>query len=319
MDVFRRLALLFIALAFSLATGCAPAPDSSTPIHQPVGREPVRYPSATHAVISTPTSNATAIPIPTATPSTYIVAAGDTLGTIAEQFGLQLRDIQAANPGVVSESLSIGQTLKIPAEPAGASGISLPTPAPAQVGEAKCYPSGAGYYCLAPVYNPFPEPLENVKLQITVVDQSGQPITSLEAFPPLDVLPPGSALPAYAYFPALELGAMPLAQLATSIRLLPGDGRYFPAAARNVLVTVGWDGRSARAQGQVFLLSEAKTAAGTVRLVAVAYDAQGEMVGFRRWESTRRLRPDGSQPFDVSIYSLGPAIEKVEIVVEARP
>src|SRR5262245_16000620 len=118
MDAPRHLKLIIAALLFFLAIGCTSTPTfpaTLPPVPGASGPTLAKYPSATHAVISTPTSDATAIPIPTATPSTYTVTAGDTLGTIAEQFGLQLRDIQAANPGVLSESLSIGQLLKIPA------------------------------------------------------------------------------------------------------------------------------------------------------------------------------------------------------------
>jgi LysM repeat protein len=246
------------------------------------------------------------------------VAAGDSLSTIAEHFGIRLAELQAANPGVVSESLSVGQKLKIPA---GSSGESLPTPAPAQIGPVQCYPSGGGTYCLAAVHNPFPDVLENVKLQMSLLDPSGQPISSLEAFLPLDILPPGSSKPAYAFFPAQAAGARPSgsAQVAASIRLAPGDRRYLPAVARNVLVGVAWDGLSANVQGQVFLAAESPTAAKTLWLAAVAYDANGQMVGFRRWEWQGSLKAGRTQAFDLSVYSLGPAIASVEVVVEARP
>jgi hypothetical protein len=238
------------------------------------------------------------------------------LSAIAEHFDIRLADLQTANPGIVAESLTVGQKLNIPV---GSSGNSIPTPAPAQVGPVRCYPSGAGAYCLAAVHNPFAETLENVKLQMTVLDPNRRPIASLEGFLPLDILPPGSTLPAYAFFPSLEAGVKPSAQLVVSIRLAPADRRYLWATARNVLVSLDWDGRSASVQGQVFLAAESSASAKTLWLAAVAYDANGQIVGFRRWEWQGSLKPGRAQAFDLSVYSLGPAIETVEIIVEARP
>jgi LysM repeat protein len=293
------------------------------------------YSTATDAVFAFPTAlSATDIPIPSPTPSTYKVVSGDTLGTIAEHFGLRLAELQAANPGVVSEALIVGQKLNIPAASTGAN--ALPTPAPAQVGAVTCYPSGGGSYCLVAVRNPFPDTLENVKLQMTLLGANGRALNSLEAFLPLDILPPGSVLPAYAFFPAPAAQATPAAgappagtapltgtaqasaQLAIAIRLVPGDVRYLPAVARNVLVSVDWDGRSARVQGQVFL-PVPSAAAKTLWLAGVAYDGNGQIVGFRRWEWQGSLQAGSAQAFDFSVYSLGPAIARVEVIVEARP
>lgn len=44
---------------------------------------------------------------------TYDVQTGDTFGSISSQFGLTVTELQALNPGVSSNSLSIGQTLRV--------------------------------------------------------------------------------------------------------------------------------------------------------------------------------------------------------------
>lgn len=307
MNISHCFRLVVVPLIFSLAVGCTPTPDSPlTPV--PLNLKP--YASATHFIAPSPTANATDIPLPSPTPSIYKVAAGDSLGTIAEHFGMHLADLQAANPGVVSESLTVGQKINIPVVASGA-----PTPAPAQIGPAKCYPAGVGTYCLVMVKNPFPETLENVKVQMSVLNAKGKIVDSQEAFLPLNILPPGGALPAYTLFSKLEAGALPVAQLAASIRLTAADQRYVPAVTQNLLVSIDWDGHSARAQGQVLLPS----GAGTLWLAAVAYGADGQIVGFRRWEWQGSLKAGKTQAFDFSVYSFGPAIDTVDIVVEARP
>jgi hypothetical protein len=56
-----------------------------------------------------------------------------------------------------------------------------------------------------------------------------------------------------------------------------------------------------------------------VWIAAVAYDAQGQVTGLRRWQSNETLPPGGSLPFEMTVYSLGGDMVRVEVVVEARP
>lgn len=313
MDNFRHLRLLAVLLAVSLAVGCTSTPDSPLTV-SPLKLRP--FPTSTPAIFPTPTFGIVEIPLPSPTPSTYKVASGDSLGTIAEQFGMKLADLQAANPGVASESLSVGQRINIPVS---ASGDVLSTPARATLGAVRCYPAGVGTYCLVTVHNPFAEPLENVKVQMSILNAKGKVTESQEAFLPLNILPPGSSMPAYTLFAELTAGTIPVAQVAAAIRLAPGDARYLPAMTRNVLVSIDWDGHSANAKGQVFLPAKAAANVKTLWLAAVAYSADGQIVGFRRWEWQGSLKPGSAQGFDFSVYSFGPAIETVDVLVEAKP
>jgi hypothetical protein len=104
----------------------------------------------------------------------------------------------------------------------------------------------------------------------------------------------------------------------TAIRLLPGDARYLPAVAQNVLVEVDWNGRSAQVSGQV-ALPAASRAAAQIWVAATAYDESGRVAGVRRWEWTDGLQAGASLPFRMTVSSLGGAIERVELAVEARP
>ncbi len=309
----KRFAVL---LALLLTLSCAPGTSAPQPA-SPFNVTPYASTAFSLSPVSTIALTATEIPIPTPTPFTYTVARGDTLSTIAERFGIRLDDLLVANPGIIAEALSVGQTLKIPSGSPASAANPASTPAPLNLGAPACYPSGAGLYCIVPAQNPYPEPLENVKLQITLLDSAGQALASQEAFLPLDILPPGGALPAYTFFPLQSPDFHPFAQLLNSTRLLPNDSRYLPAQIRNLLVSVDWDGRSARVQGQVFLPAGTKPA-GTIWLVAVAYDVNDQITGFRRWEWTGSLQPGGTQSFDFPVSSFGQVIEKVKVVMEAR-
>jgi hypothetical protein len=107
-------------------------------------------------------------------------------------------------------------------------------------------------------------------------------------------------------------------QILTAIRLSPGDERYLPAMVNNTLVEVNADGHAAQVSGVV--LSQSQTSAATqVSVVATAYDGEGRVSGFRRWDSSAGLSAGGSLPFQFLVSSVGGRISRVEFAVEARP
>ncbi|MBI3751406.1 MAG: LysM peptidoglycan-binding domain-containing protein [Chloroflexi bacterium] len=62
---------------------------------------------------------------PAATPQTYTVKSGDTLGAIAKRFGVTLQALQAANGITNPDKIAIGQVLIIPtATPTELPGVS---------------------------------------------------------------------------------------------------------------------------------------------------------------------------------------------------
>ena len=109
----------------------------------------------------------------------------------------------------------------------------------------------------------------------------------------------------------------PRAQILSSTILAPSDVRYLNASLANPLTEIAPDGSTARLSGQVTLPAQSLPAQ-TVWVAAVAYDAAGRVVGFRRWEGSG-LQPGGSLPFDLTVSSLGSRVTRVEVFVEARP
>ncbi len=73
--------------------------------------------------ISSPTPDAPhGLPTPRVNPDQHVVQAGDTLGTIAQQYGVSLEALMQANGLADPNLLSIGQTLEIPAPSPGEQG-----------------------------------------------------------------------------------------------------------------------------------------------------------------------------------------------------
>jgi len=313
----------YILLSSFLLGSCIPqkvnsSPPSSTLIPFLTSTE---SPTAQLEAMQTPDGLVTAeAPLPSPTPFTYTVQRGDTIGSIALKFGISMDDLQAANPDVSPNAMSVGQVINIPSNPANLSGEATPTPVPFTVQQIECYPTAdKGLWCFVLVHNDFSDFMENVSAQVTLVDANNTMIASQTALLPLNILPPNTSLPLTVFFPSeIPLDAKPQVQILTAIRLLPNPEGYLPATINNTLVQINADGRSAQGSGVVVLQGDPKQAS-QIWVAATAYDDAGHVVGVRRWESNEGLDTGGSLRFAFMVSSLAGKIARVEFAVEARP
>lgn len=112
-------------------------PPPSTALTSPPANSLVAPPPAPPTTLTPPTGAGSLLPPTGATPpvvdgagSEHAIAKNETFGILAKKYGVSVKAIQEANPGVDSRKLKIGQKIKIPpAKPAGA-----PTAAPAGAG-----------------------------------------------------------------------------------------------------------------------------------------------------------------------------------------
>lgn len=318
--IFRVLLLPTLCL---LLTACVSGPVPSTPLTD--GLTP--FLTSTRSSISPTGTSSTPegvvspeTPLPTPTPFAYTVQRGDTISSIALQFGVSMDALQAANPEVSPNAMSVGQVINIPSNPENPSGEPTPTPAPFTIQQIQCYPTvDRGMWCFVLAHNDVLDLLENVSTQVTLVGADNTVLASQTALLPLNILPPNTSLPLTVFFPPeIPPDAKPQVQVLTAIRLPPHDERYLPATVNNTLVQINAAGRSARVNGQVLLPVDAN-AASQIWVTGTAYDEAGRVVGVRRWESDAVLSPGGSLPFEFMVSSLGSRIERVEFAVEARP
>jgi LysM repeat protein len=283
---------------------------------------PRPYQTATPAptpFVVTPLPPLTEVVLPTPTPFTYTVVAGDTLSGIATRFNVRLDDLVAANPGVSPAALQVGTVLKIPVG-GNTPGELTPTPVPLTILQARCWPTAeGGRWCFALVQNNYAETIENLSVQFTLLGDSGQEVGSQVAFGLLNILPAGRVMPVAAFFPGpVPADAAPRAQILTAIRLPADDSRYLPIALQNVLVSVDWSGRTARVIGHAMpVMLDGRV--NTLWILGAAYDAYGNVVGVRRWESTMPVAGGVSLAFDFTVSSVGPPIDHVDLLVEAKP
>ena len=311
----RNLPSAWLLLFILAACGGAP-PDGGAASTIPSGA--LAYQTATPSLTPTVLPALTQVFLPTPTTFLYTVVAGDTLGAIAQRYGISLEALMAANPGVQPTALSVGTELTIPSGDQ-LSGEPTTTPAPLPVLQARCWPEASGgLWCFALLHNAYGEAVENLSAQFALLGADGQELASQTVFAMLDILPPGESMPLAAHFPdSPDAQVRPRVQLLTAIRLLPGDTRYLPVLLENTLVDVGASGRTAQVSGRVVLTGP--NPAGTLWVLATAYDSTGSVIGVRRWESPSPLTAEAPVAFDFLVSSLGPAIARVTFVAEARP
>ena len=311
----RKPILALGALFLLFTSHCAPLASSN----QPAALTPFQTftPSPTSAPELGLVTAQAALPSPT--PFTYIIQAGDTMGALAQKFGVSLDALIAANPNVSPNAMPIGATLFIPTDKNNPTGESTPTPVPFLISQINCYPTlDNGMWCFALARNDSADALENLSARISLLSSDGGLVAAQDAIPPLNVLPPHSSLPLTVFFaPPIPAEARPRAQILSSTILPLNDTRYLPATLMNPLTEIAPDGRTARVTGSVSLPANS-AAAKTVWVAAVAYDAAGRVVGFRRWEGSG-LQPGGSLMFDLTVSSLASRVTRVEVFVEARP
>jgi LysM repeat protein len=303
--------LLGIALAATIfVVSCAPQADvepQRTPIL--VGSlQPYQTPSPS-AVLLTATPIPTRTPLPTPTAHLYTVQSGETMGSIALDFGLDMGDLLNANPDVSPYAMSVGQQLVIPnKEPASV--IVAVNPLPILFADPACHTTlSGGMWCFVLVQNNLKGVVEGISFDVQVYDNTGALFTHRKAFPLLDRLPVGETLPAGVYFADVPTERQVYAELLTAFEGTVDDENYLSASLTGVLTQIAWDGRSAKVSGQVMVDGKAEH----VWVLATAFDAADQVVGVRRWGSNA-----GGQDFEIRVASLGPEIVRVSLSAEAK-
>jgi len=309
-DWAALLPLIFMVTACGSPSSEPTATPSASPVITPYATrtaEPTERPEVA------PTSET---PEATPTPQTYIIAAGDTFLGIAERFGITLEALLAANQGVNTSFLSVGAEINLPTVVDGevVTGLPTPTALPLPLAEPSCYASAAGeLWCFALVENNGAELVDIVLGQVELLGVGGALVERAEAITLLNGLPPGAAMPLVAYWPEVPQGWVSArAVLSSAFAVSDPEGRYLETQLSGESVEMGESGLSARITGEAAMQGGGEFT--ILWVLAVAYDAEDNVVGVRRWESE-----EAAPNFDFYVYSLAGPIERVELFGEALP
>ena len=287
------------------------------------------YPTETETATPLPTGYNSPTPSPTITPTPtqvfYEVQSGDDMYSIANRFGVEPSALMTANPTVNPSLLQVGTSLLIPvtlmpeATPTVPVEIS-PTPTGEQqvsLSSPDCYPDAlGGLWCFVLASNNQDGDLENVSGLIVLGE--GENARQEIGVTPLNLLPADESLPLVAYFqPPVSPNATATAALDFVLPVMSEDDRYLPVELAEPNISLRNDNKIAEVSG-AFILPADQPDAEYVWVVATAFDADGRIVGVRRWESEGSLAAGASVSFDLLVYSMGEAIDRVDLLSEAR-
>jgi hypothetical protein len=161
--------------------------------------------------------------------------------------------------------------------------------------------------------------IENLSAQVILYNQGREVIAEGVANAPLNILREGEAMALSIFFPGpFDQDLIPQANLLSSLPVTQEGDRYLKLTVEVDKVDISNSGQQASLYG---LLSLAKKSlpASRIWLVGMAYDAEGEVIGLRKWEAANNLEPGKSMPFEMTVFSIGPAIERVEVLAEVHP
>jgi LysM repeat protein len=318
MLILRRLP--FWLWACFLVAGCAPG-ESFEPPQPTYELRLYRTPSPTQEVTLEPP----ALPSPqsagpTPTPLTYTIQEGDTLLGVALRYGLELEQLLAVNPGVNPRALSIGQQIYIPApegEEAGAL-LATPTPVPLELSAVRCYPTPAGdLWCGLEVHNGLEPPVEGTSVSLYLFGVEGELLAQKVVHSPLNRIQAGDFLPFFAFFE--DLSREFVAAQARLQSAVVYEKESYPYA--DMELTVQRDERSTLGKrwllaGRLAVPDDAQASDVRASVLLIAFDERDQVVGYSKWEAKELLEAGEAETFELTVFSAGPSIERVETRTE---
>jgi LysM repeat protein len=274
---------------------------------------PYQSTTRTPVTVTPTTPPSTTVPIiPTPTPFMHTIQPGETLYGIAISYNISFDKLISANPGLDPRLLIVGTEVIIPlAEEEDLP--PTPTPYPLLVETPSCYPTAeGGLYCIALLENDQGTSLENISLAFNILDSDQELVKSELGFPPLNTLFPGQTIPVGVLL--TEVGTNQI-QISTSLLTA------YPAPIQDPQVEISdysleysQENTIAQVMG-TFEILDTEDIERQVWIAGVGYH-QGKPVALRKWISGLDLIQANSYTFDFVLYSLGPEIDRVELLVE---
>jgi len=267
------------------------------------------------------TPEPTATPTVTPTPIFYTIRPGDSLLRVAQNFGVTVAAIQDANGILDPRTLQIGQQLVIPLpedeedDPANAT----PTPTPLAVTVQNIHFSETaigGLWVLGEVQNTSPQPLEQVRIAVALLDTADEEIARASGLVALDLLEVNDVAPF-----ALLFGSAPGnfdSYLTFPLSAIPA---YVGSYYRDLVV------EEVTSEGERYA---AYTVSGTVRnvgpedavsvqVILTTYDPLDRVVAMRKVVPEHNvIAPGGSTTFTTVLAPVGGPVVRVAAEAQGR-
>ena len=298
------------------STAGTPPVSTSLPASTPAPRATATAPFTPPAPTATPTL--------TPTPIVHLVQQGETLLSIAFDYGVSLQALQTANGIEDPQFLRVEQRLIIPTgeeETATTPGLLLPTPTPLPFGVrgVAFYETPVGsLWCLGEIVNTTAFTLTNVQVHVMLFDAAGERLTEADAFAAADLIPPGERSPFGILFTT-----PPPDWVNPQVTIMRGEAAGELAASYLPIAVTEAEGQLADSQFQVSGVvrnDSLEQAAEGVHVIVTAYDAQGLVTGFRQAtvELEGALAPGAAAPFTLLFTSHGDVPTDFNVIALGR-
>ena len=258
---------------------------------------------------------------PSPTPVIYIVRGGDILGSIADQFGVTVAALRAANNNVDPRTLQIGQELVIPRLTAtGAavpSGELTPTPMPFEVQNVHfSHTPIGGLWVLGEILNTSADTLEQVEVGVRLLDERAETLAEASVAALLSLVPPQQVAPF-----AVVFQEAPKEFQSYEIFPLSGvpayEGGYYQELAVENLAREGRRLAAYAIRGAVRNTGDAT--AFDVQVIVTAYDPLQRVIAIRKISPDQNVVPVGGETaFTAILAPLGGPVARVHVVAQGR-
>ncbi len=250
-------------------------------------------------------TNILALPIPTytldPTPTylSYVIISGDTLVDIAARLGVSVTDIEAVNPGIKAELLSVGQEINLPPieakTPEAPPGDELDLgPGLEVLGLANYVATVGDLWVLGSVKNNSSVPLGSVKVDITISSRNGLILASQDVLTQPDIIFPGE-LSAFAAFFENHLSEDVFVKASIRNQRLDIDPRFLSMDLNLEESNVSSEGMLITYHGSV--VNSGSESLGDIVVLAIFLDEMNEVIGFRLTEIGKTLAPGEGTTF----------------------
>lgn len=280
---------------------------------------------AANAPAATPTPapytpEPTPTPTVTPTPIVHTVRAGESLLSIATQYGLTGNELQEANGILDPRTLQIGQQLIIPrpeesAEAANAT--ATPTPLPASVQNIYINSTTVGnLWILGEVLNNSEVALEQVQVAVVLLNEQKEEIGRQETFVTLDLIDPGQRAPFALTFdpPAPRFASY---QVFVIHAVTAYVGSYYRDLQVNGLENDHERYASYTVKGTI--ANTGPEEAVGVQVILTGYDSLERVVATRKVDPDYNVIPrGGATTFTAILTPFGGPIARIEAVAQGR-
>lgn len=319
-------ALLALGIAMLVLAGCGQVITlSPTPTPAPTATLSVNVVVATLAPTATPapyTPEPTPTPTVTPTPVIHVIRSGETLLSVAVDYGVSVAALQDANGILDPRLLQVGQELIIPRQEeidAAVAATLTPTPTPLPVAIENVHfgeTTIGGLSVLGEVFNNSGTPLEQVRVGVTLLDEGGAEVSSADGLVALDLVDVNERAP-FAILFGESPGKFSRYQIYPARAVPAYVGSYYRDLEVTDLQSTGERYASYTVTGRV--KNTGPEEAVQVQVVLTAYDALGRVVATRKIDPDHNVVPRGGETtFTAVLAPAGGPVERIGAVAQGR-